>query len=112
MSGDLLRGLLRLGAVILAMAAVSVLLGLGFLAAGGTGRSAMAAGTGVVGVMLILAGVATAGRTGALASARRRAARAGSPHPVDPAESGNLEPLALGLIALGFGFSAVSLTIG
>jgi hypothetical protein len=106
---ELRSGLRRLSVVIAALAATACLLGAVFTAAGATARAGLAAGTGVVGVALVLGGVGAFARTGSLA--RRRAV---SPHGPNgqPGWTHDNEPLAFGLLVLGAVFSGVSLALG
>ena len=69
-------------------------------------RSALAAGAGLVGILLVLGGVAAFSRTGAV----RRTRGALVAHPAE--ERREAELLAAGLLGFGIAFSVLALVIG
>jgi hypothetical protein len=103
---ELLAGLRRLGLVLVALVAFSGLCAAGFVAFGASARSGMSAGSGVVGVLLVVCGLGAFLRT----QPARRAE--GGIHVVERLERREAESLSGGLLGLGIVFCAVSLGIG
>ena len=103
---DVRVGMLRLAIVLAGLAALSLVIAIGFIAAGATARAGLAAGTGLVGVGTTMLGVAAFARTGSLAQHR---ARVRSHETTGPAVA---ESLCFGLLTLGIAFSAIALAIG
>jgi membrane associated rhomboid family serine protease len=102
------HGLLRLAAVTLALVFAALLLSTLFLLLGAHSRGAVAAGAGVVGTLLVFAGVGSFAKASPVRHVRSQ--------PYDDADSisrrRETERLALGLFAFGVAFNAAALALG
>ena len=99
-------GLRRLAIVSIALVVVAAIMSGGFMMFGATVRGGMSAGTGIVGLLLVVVGIATFGRTQPV-----RRGPAGF-EVVERADRRDAEALTGGLLGLGIAFCAVALGIG
>lgn len=99
-------GVRRLGLIVAGLVAAALVISIVFAGMGAAGTEALSAGCGVVGIVLVGAGVVTFGRTGPV----RRTA--GVLHRATVDERKDAERLALGLFGFGIAFSALALAIG
>jgi hypothetical protein len=107
MTRDELRaGLRRLAVLAAVLVVVAAIVSGGFMAFGATTRSGVSAGAGVVGLLLVLCGIAAFGRTQPIKRGP------GGFEVVERAERREAEALTGGLLGLGVAFCAVSLGIG
>ncbi|MEZ5243698.1 MAG: hypothetical protein R2707_01270 [Acidimicrobiales bacterium] len=105
---ELRRGLVRLAGITVGLVFGTMLLSVIFLLLGARGRSAIAAGAGSVGTLLVFAGVASFAKASPVRYVRSQ--------PYDDADSISIrretERLALGLFAFGVAFNAAALALG
>lgn len=107
MTRDELRaGLRRLALVAAVLVVVAAVVSAGFVVAGTSARRGLSAGTGVVGMLLVVAGIAAFFRTQPV----RRDTE--GLRVVERAERREAEALSGGLLGLGVAFCAVSLGVG
>jgi hypothetical protein len=109
MTGEELRsGLRRLGFITLGLMATSFVISVMLVVLGSPLRAAVAAGTGTVGVLMVLSGL------GAFAKASPwRQARSAPPAAAElPVSRRDTEYLALGLFGYGIAFSNCALVLG
>ncbi len=102
------RGLYRLAVITAGLIAGALVASAVFILIGARGRAAIAAGTGTIGMLLILGGAAAFTKTSPVRQARAMPDAA----EIDTTEVRQAEHLALGLFAYGIVFSAVALAMG
>lgn len=103
---ELLAGVRRLAIVLVVLVVMSALCAGTFVAFGAPARAAVSAGSGVVGVLLVVCGL------GAFLRAQPARRAAGAIHVVERLDGREAEGLSGGLLGLGIVFCAVSLGIG
>ena len=103
---ELLAGMRRLALVVMVLVAVSAICALAFIAFGATTRAGISAGSGVVGVLLVVGGL------GAFLRARPARRSGGEIQVVERVERREAEGLSGGLLGLGIVFCAIALGIG
>lgn len=105
-AGERRAGVKRLGLVTGGLVGVALLLALVFAVLGATATAALSAGSGLVGILLVLAGVAAFTRTSPVRRSR------GSYSMATTESRREAEMLALGLFGFGITFSALALVLG
>lgn len=105
---ELRGGLLRLALITAGLIVGALVASAVFVLIGARGRAALAAGTGTIGMLLILGGAAAFTKT----SPVRQARALPDGVEIDTTEVRQAEHLALGLFAYGIVFSAAALAMG
>lgn len=105
-SAERQAGIRRSGAIACGLVLVSLVVSAVFALLGTDYRSALAAGAGLVGILLVVGGVAAFSRTGAIRRTR------GALVPASAEERREAELLAAGLLGVGIAFSVLALVLG
>jgi hypothetical protein len=107
-SVEVRRGLVRLAVITAGLIAGALVASVLFVLIGARGRAALAAGTGSIGMLLVLSGAAAFTKTSPVRQARAMPDAAD----LDTKKIREAEHLALGLFAYGIVFSVAALAMG